>query len=302
MMRRTLMLAAVGCAALLSIAPTASAQVTPAVERTTARARAMLDGGEGTAARTLLDSLVGAVPVGTLDLAEALYWRAVLAERVGEAERDWKRLVIDVPLSPRAPDALVRLGELDMLRGHPADARVYFTRLLRDFPSGAYRAKGLLWLTRSYFEERNMADGCGALDSLRGEQIPDGELRLQSDELQRRCIGGRLNIPASSAPAASKSAEKAVQKPTERPPEAPAEKPAAGAGRYSVQLAAYDTRAEASDAVKRFAKRDIDARIDGEQKPFRVRTGYYVMRADAINALNKLKKLGFDGFVAERAP
>lgn len=297
-----LTLAAAGCAALLSLTPTLSAQVTPSVERTTARARALVDGGDGVTARTLLDSLVGAVPVGTVDLAEALYWRAVLAERIGEAERDWKRLVIDVPLSPRAPDALVRLGELDMLRGHPAEARVYFTRLLRDFPGGIYRAKGLLWMTRSYFDERNMTGGCIALDSLRGVEIPDGELRLQSDELQRRCTG----TVAKSAPIASGSDKPAASAPPASPPPAsplPASAPpAAGAGRYSVQLAAYDTRTEANDAVQRFAKRDIAARVDGEQKPFRVRVGYYATRADATTALNKLKRLGLDGFVAERAP
>ncbi len=288
-----LAMAAVVCAFMLSMATTVSAQVTPAVERTTARARAMVDGGDGATARALLDSLVGAVPVGTIDLAEALYWRAVLAERIAEAERDWKRLVIDVPLSPRAPDALVRLGELDMLRGHPADARVYFTRLLRDFPGGTYRAKGLLWLTRSYFEERNMVGGCSALDSLRGIEVPDGELRLQSDELQRRCTGAIANVAANVA-------AKAI--PPSAAPDKSGLKPVAQAGRYSVQLAAYDTRADAADAVKRFATRDITARIDGGQKPFRVRVGYYGTRAAATNALHTLKKRGFDGFVAERAP
>lgn len=288
-----LAMAAVVCAFMLSMATTVSAQVTPAVERTTARARAMVDGGDGATARALLDSLVGAVPVGTIDLAEALYWRAVLAERIAEAERDWKRLVIDVPLSPRAPDALVRLGELDMLRGHPADARVYFTRLLRDFPGGTYRAKGLLWLTRSYFEERNMVGGCSALDSLRGLEVPDGELRLQSEELQRRCTGAITNVAAHVA---------AKTIPPSAAPDKSGLKPVAHAGRYSVQLAAYDTRADAADAVKRFATRDITARIDGGQKPFRVRVGYYGTRAAATNALHTLKKLGFDGFVAERAP
>ena len=288
-----LAMAAVVCAFMLPMATTVSAQVTPAVERTTARARAMVDGGDGATARALLDSLVGAVPVGTIDLAEALYWRAVLAERIAEAERDWKRLVIDVPLSPRAPDALVRLGELDMLRGHPADARVYFTRLLRDFPGGTYRAKGLLWLTRSYFEERNMVGGCSALDSLRGIEVPDGELRLQSDELQRRCTGAIANVAAHVA---------AKTIPPSAAPDKSGLKPVAHAGRYSVQLAAYDTRADAADAVKRFATRDITARIDGGQKPFRVRVGYSGTRAAATNALHTLKKLGFDGFVAERAP
>ncbi len=300
-----LVMAAVVCAFMLPMATTVSAQVTPAVERTTARARAMVDGGDGATARALLDSLVGAVPVGTIDLAEALYWRAVLAERIAEAERDWKRLVIDVPLSPRAPDALVRLGELDMLRGHPADARVYFTRLLRDFPGGTYRAKGLLWLTRSYFEERNMVGGCSALDSLRGIEVPDGELRLQSEELQRRCTGAITNVAANvAAHVAAKTIPPSAAPDKSGLTSAPvaSEKPVAQAGRYSVQLAAYDTREEAADAVKRFATRDITARIDGGQKPFRVRVGYYGTRAAATNALHTLKKRGFDGFVAERAP
>jgi SPOR domain len=283
-------LTALGGLSMFSTATVVSAQLTPAVEQTTARARAMVDGGDGASARTLLDSLVNAVPAGTADLGEALYWRAVLAERIGDAERDWKRLIIDVPLSPRAPDALVRLGELDMLRGRPADARVYFTRLLRDFAGDPYRTKGLLWLTRSYFEERNTSGGCTTLDSLRGVEIPDGELRLQSDELRRRCTGAAI-VPPSSAPSANRT-EMTVEKPT-------AERPA---GRYSVQLAAYDTRAEAADAVRRFATRKLDARIDGEQKPFRVRVGYYATRAEATNALNRLKKSGLDGFVAERAP
>jgi len=282
---------------MLLIAPALSAQVTPAVERVSARARALVDGGDGATARVLMDSLVGAVPAGTADFAEALYWRAVLAEGIGDAERDWKRLVIDVPLSPRTPDALVRLGELDMLRGHPAEARVYFTRLLRDFPAGPYRTKGLLWLTRSYFDERNLTGGCTALDSLRRVEIPDGELKLQSDELQRRCVGVPRTVAPVAPPAVSPPA---VAPPPAATPVAPT--PVAGSGRYSVQLAAYFTRAEAVAAVQRFTQRDIAARVDGEQKPFRVRVGYYATRADAVNALNRLKKLGLDGFVAELAP
>ena len=290
--RAVLVMAVAGCAAMLLTTPALSAQVTPAVERVSARARALVDSGDGATARVLMDSLVGAVPAGTADFAEALYWRAVLAEGIGDAERDWKRLVIDVPLSPRTPDALVRLGELDMLRGHPAEARVYFTRLLRDFPAGPYRTKGLLWLTRSYFDERNLTGGCTALDSLRRVEIPDGELKLQSDELQRRCVG----VPRTVAPVAPPAV---VATPAATPVAAT---PVAGSGRYSVQLAAYFTRAEAAAAVQRFTQRDIAARVDGEQKPFRVRVGYYATRADAVNALNRLKKLGLDGFVAELAP
>ena len=62
------------------------------------------------------------------------------------------------------------------------------------------------------------------------------------------------------------------------------------------------TRAEANDAVQRFQRRDINTRIDGEQKPFRVRVGYYATRVAATKALGRLKKLGVNGFVVERAP
>ena len=92
------------------------------------------------------------------------------------------------------------------------------------------------------------------------------------------------------------SASVAAEKPV------PSAAPVAGSGRYSVQLAAYDTRIGAQNAVQRLTTRAIDARIDGEQKPFRVRVGYYLTRADATSALNRLKKLGFTGFVAERTP
>jgi hypothetical protein len=174
---------------------------------------------------------------------------------------------------------------------------VYFTRLLRDFPAGPYRTRGLLWLTRSYFDERNLTGGCTALDSLRRVEIPDGELKLQSDELQRRCVG----VPRTVSPVAPP----AVSPPAVAPPPAAtpvAATPVAGSGRYSVQLAAYFTRAEAVAAVQRFTQRDIAARVDGEQKPFRVRVGYYATRAEAASALSRLKKLGLDGFVAELAP
>jgi cell division protein FtsN len=68
-----------------------------------------------------------------------------------------------------------------------------------------------------------------------------------------------------------------------------------------VQLAAYDTRAEADAAVARFTKRGIDTRVDGEAKPYRVRTGYYPTRDDATAALAKFKRAGQTGFLVEIA-
>jgi cell division protein FtsN len=69
--------------------------------------------------------------------------------------------------------------------------------------------------------------------------------------------------------------------------------------RYSVQLAAFDTRPEAEASVRQLGARQIDARVDGERKPFRVRSGYFATRAEATAALARFKRAGFNGFVAE---
>jgi cell division septation protein DedD len=282
--------------------------VSAGLSREVTRARALIERGDGADARAVLDSLVGAAPLASLDLAEALYWRAVLAERIGDAERDWKRLVIEAPLSPRTPDALLRLGELDMLRGHPADARPYFERVVREFPDSARIARGTIWLVRSYFDESELPRGCQALRALPAGSVPEGELRLQADELRRRCTS--VVTTASTAPATSSTAPKATAPTPVQSAPAPVESTttkasgsaAAASGRFSVQLAAFDTRKEADASVARLKRAGVEARVDGSRKPFRVRTGRYETRAEATAALAKLKKQGQGGFVAEISP
>ena len=71
------------------------------------------------------------------------------------------------------------------------------------------------------------------------------------------------------------------------------------ATRYTVQVAAYPTRAEADALVKRLAARGIRARVSGTSKPFRVRLGLHASRKDAAAEQASLRKRGIDGFVAE---
>ncbi len=238
------------------------------------RARTLVESGQSGDARLLLDSLVAGSAAQPGDLADALYWRAVLGERAADAERDWKRLILDVPLSPRVPTALLRLGELEMVRGHPAVARTYLERLARDYNEASERPKALLWVVRSYFEERDVPRACTALTTLRRGGLPDGEIRLQTSELQARC-------------ARESKAQATTATPT---------------GRYSVQIAAYNTRREAEATAERFVARGMEARVDGEVKPFRVRIGRYATMAQAEAALADLKKKGQNGFVAVLTP
>jgi cell division septation protein DedD len=319
--QRTSRCAVLGAAlAAVSIAGAGDAQaqaapaVSAAMDRAISRARALVDNGNGSDARNVLDSLVG-VASNANDLGEALFWRAALAERVGDAERDWKRLIIEVPLSPRGGDALVRLGELEMLRGHPVDARTYFSRVVREYPGGAGTARSQLWIAKSYLAQRDLPRACVTLVEVSATGLPEGELRLQAEELGRQCatvdkaliakasddLKGRAAVapaavtPAAVPPAAVAPAAASMAKSTATP------SAAASKGTYSVQLAAYDTHAQAEQLAKRLVSRGIDARVDGEEKPFRVRAGYYETRAAANAALAMLKKRGQVGFVAEIA-
>lgn len=301
----------------LCLAPTMlsaqAATISPAMDRAIARARAAVDNGNGEDARAVLDSLVNAAPAASNDLAEALFWRATLAERLGDAERDWKRLVIDVPLAPRASDALLRLGELEMLRGHPADARTYFARVVREYPTGSVTSRAQLWVAKSWSAQRDMPRACVVLAEASASGIPEGELRLQAEEMGRQCATVDKKLIAKAAAESAPTSSSAVAAPTVAPSAAPtaptpapasapaATTPAPASARYSVQLAAFDTKQEAEQLVKRLGARSIDARVDGEVKPFRVRTGYYATRAQANAALAKLKQGGQTGFVAEIA-
>jgi cell division septation protein DedD len=310
----------VALAALLSGPASARAQgggsISPAMDRAIARARSAVDAGDGADARAILDSLVAAAPSGGNDLAEALFWRATLAERVSESERDWKRLVIEAPLAPRATDALQRLGELEMLRGHPAEARTYFARIVREYP-GAARARSQLWIAKSWVAQRDLPRACVALADASTTGVPEGELRLQADELGRQCATvDRKLIAKVVADTVAAGAVKEAPKdtPKDTPRDAPAEKSKESVretarakkavpanARYSVQLAAFDTRDEGEALVQRLAGQGIDARVDGDAKPFRVRSGYYATRAQANAALASLKRRGQPGFVAEIA-
>lgn len=306
----------------------------PAARVVIDRARALAEAGKGAEAKTLLDSLVNASMNEPGDLADALYWRAVLGERAADAERDWKRMVMDVPLSPRVPTALLRLGELEMVRGHPSGARSYLERLLRDYNSAEERPKALLWVVRSYFDERDVARACRTLIALRETDVPDGELRLQANELQARCrneaaragavaAGAANDAKAGDRSAANDSARKPVTSPNklEKKSEVDSavkvdiplvptrESKAADKSdgkkeptRYGVQIAAYDTREQANAVVKKMTKRGLSAHVDGDAKPYRVRIGRYATRKEAEAALARLRKQGQKGFVTVLTP
>jgi cell division protein FtsN len=72
-------------------------------------------------------------------------------------------------------------------------------------------------------------------------------------------------------------------------------------GVWSVQVAAYKTRAEADKLTSSLTQRGYQARIDADGAWFRVRIGRYVTSKEAEEALIRIKAKQMTGFVV-RAP
>ena len=166
------------------------AAVSPAVTAAVSRARSLNNNGEDAKARALLDSVVNAASRESNDMAEALYWRAALTLDELSSERDYKRLIVDIPFSSRASDALLKISELDLRRNNPTLARQHVQQLLADHPDTPQRPRALLVLARSYFDQRDAARGCGIVSAVRRDApLSAVEVRLQADELQQQCRG-----------------------------------------------------------------------------------------------------------------
>lgn len=195
---------------MLLAAPRVQAQsaVSAPVNAAVARARTLANDGDDAKSRALLDSLVNTSARDSFDAAEALYWRALLNEGGATAELDWKRIVVDVPFSPRASEALLKLSELDLQRANRPLARQRVQQLLSDYPDAPERPRALLVLARTYFDERDAPRACGVLTVARREApLSAVEVRLQADELQQQCRGvrevamGAAPDPTTAAPA-----------------------------------------------------------------------------------------------------
>ena len=78
----------------------------------------------------------------------------------------------------------------------------------------------------------------------------------------------------------------------------------AGQGIYTIQLAAYNTRPDAEQLVKKLEAKGVAARVSGTTKPFRVRLTFFPTRQAAQDEVAALKQRGIIGFVTteERAP
>ena len=274
------------------------------------RARQLVNAGRDTDGRRIIDSVLKVTPTDSRLFAEALYWRGALAATAADAERDYRRLLIEAPLSPRAEDALLQLANLLQARGDRRGASDYLQRFMLTYASSPARPRVAIALVRLLFDQgpQQQARACEALRMGREAVPPQNlELRNQLEFYAPRCSAAVAEAaPAADSaapapgsdtarPAAPSSAPDTVRRPALD--SARLANPSGRAAFYSVQVAAYDSAESAERLVKVLVDRGLDARVDGTARPFRVRIGRYSTRAEAVKAAATLKAQGHSGFV-----
>ncbi len=258
-----------------------------------ARARQLVVNGNGSAGRLLIDSVVAATSQDSPTYADALYWRAALAATSADAERDYRRIIVDFPNSPHGGDALFQLAQIEMARGDRSAAVVHLDRFMLDDPTSLDRGRAGLLLVRTSLDAGDIQHACVALGrTLHDVPADQVELRNQLEYYSPRCASVDTTKSAN-APTSGGTGTAPAKDTTHH------EAPPAAKGKYTVQVGSYNARGDAQKVVTRLKGRGIDARLVGVTKVFRVRIGRYDTRAAATAAMRELMAKKIAGFVTE---
>ena len=119
-------------------------------------------------ARTALVAWIDANPrPGRQDRQRGLWLRGVLTLDPGQAEINYRQLVLEYPGGPYTDQALLRIGTALALRGDLLEAEANFRDLERDYPGSPARLEAVDWLRRnaSALSEARRAAGRAATDA-----------------------------------------------------------------------------------------------------------------------------------------
>ncbi|MDA1080584.1 MAG: SPOR domain-containing protein [Gemmatimonadetes bacterium] len=247
-----------------------------------ARAQALAESGDTTAARTLVDSVLADTDPEMSTYFDALYWRGALAQSFDEGRKNFLRLVVEYPFSPLVGEALYRLAAGEVIAGDRRSAQRHLERLLRDHAGSPSGPRGAFELAKMLMTDGDVRAACAALDSaLAYEPAGNIETRNQIAYSQRPCE--RLsNDPVEPPPSSVRSGRSggSAAPPTAQP---------TPARRWSVQVAALDGKSDAAALAARLKVDGYDSRVFGSQAPYRVRIGRFATRVEATAIVAKLK-------------
>ena len=290
--------------ALAVVPGLASAQATTPSDSVLRRAQRLVAEGQGATGRALVDSVVAQAGMQPARMAEALFWRAALAEQAASAEPDYQRVTVEHALSPWSGEALLRLGQLAYARGERTAALRTFERIVVEQAETPIAAVGFFWKGRALLDQGDVSPACDALrEALRRASSGAVELRNQVEFYAQRCrepaVAGGTPTPATAPSAAPAAAPPAAAAPAGVPADTraatdnTATRPAKAS--WSLQVSAHTSRPDAARAARTLANRGYQVRVDGTKAPYRVRVGQYATEAEAVKDLARAKKKGLRG-------
>lgn len=299
------------------------------------RARRLVSEGNGAAGRALVDTLLGREQEGRPGYGDALYWRGALAETAADAERDYRRVIVEYPLSAYADDALLAMAELEQARGDRAAALQHLQRFVREHPVSTARGTAAFAGARLAFELGDSRAACALITDARSSiASSEVELRNQVDYYATRCPSSGAPTPVLSGSDGKPTPRDSIHAVPTRTPSSPTRRPKASVTMtppakietvrpipaadvtpsldtvptrapadkkskvmFTVQVAAYTTLAEATALVARLEKKGVHAHVSGVAKPYRVHLTLHPTRQAALDEAAALKAQSIVGFV-----
>ena len=254
--------------------------------------------GRGAEGRAMIARELSAVPEGSPRYVEALYWRAALAATAADAERDYKRIIIEFPVSRRSESALVGLAQLELARGDRAQAMQHLERVVREHPSGPSRARASFWMARVHFDEGNFPRACARLADSRSHTPTDAvEMQNQLEYYAQRCEGVDTTVVVRTT--AAESTRAMPPRPGSVVTQRPAQPAPRGATAYTVQIGAFESRVDADAKHRQLSAQGHGTRVVKVGALWRVRMGRYASRNAAADVARALKAKKIDAFVTE---
>jgi hypothetical protein len=209
---------------------------------------------------------------GRLDRQWSLWLRAILTVDPRIADLDFQRLVLEYPGGSYSDEALLRLGLISAAAEDLPRAAGYFRTLVTDYPRSPQRRRAQEWLTENFV-------------AVEEAELAEAEAR-EPESLEPELPG-----------------------PESREPEVDAPEPAeAVAGRYAVQVGAFESEGRARSLLASINASGFQARIvhvTGSTL-VHVRIGAFLDRAGAVELMDRVRSRGHEatiaGDVAEEGP
>ncbi|MGH7592812.1 MAG: SPOR domain-containing protein [Gemmatimonadales bacterium] len=156
--------------------------------------------GYGDSARKVIGRILSMTSAADPAYAEALYTAGAVAS-TGQDTRLWfKRVVVEYPSSPWADKAQLRLAELSYGEGDMDDVVNRVSRLFVEYPISPVIPTAALWGARAAFEQQKIQQACDWLTRGIAAVGDDLELKNQLQFARQRCHAGDSAQLAPVAP------------------------------------------------------------------------------------------------------